>query len=55
MFLLTSIGIKRVALVIISLHSNKTVTNIGVGTREYGIAVIGLTMLFVIGIWKTLR
>lgn len=45
----------RVVLVMISLHSNRRVTKIEVGTREQGITVIGLTMLFVVGIWKTLE
>ena len=30
----------------VSLYSNKTVTKTEVGTRNWGIAVTGLTMLF---------
>jgi hypothetical protein len=46
----------RVALVMVSLHSNKTLTKTEVGTRAWGIAVIGLTMLLFggtlpLGLW----
>ena len=34
----------RVALVMVSVHSSKTLTKTEVGTRDWGIAVIGLTM-----------
>jgi hypothetical protein len=35
----------RLALVMVSVHSSKTLTKTEVGTRDWGIAVIGLTML----------
>jgi hypothetical protein len=39
----------RVALVVVSLHSNGTVTKAELSAREQGINV-----LFVVGTWKTL-
>lgn len=38
-------------------HSSKTLMNTEVGTRDYGIAMIGLTMLFFgrVCIWKTVE
>ena len=48
----------RLALVMVSVHSSKTVTltNIEVGTREWGVAMIALTMLlfermWIFGLW----
>ena len=43
-----------------SLHSNKNLTKTEVGTRDWGIAVIGLTMLLfgvigTLGLWKGCR
>jgi hypothetical protein len=35
----------RVALVMVSLHSNRTVTKTAFGSRDWGTAVTGLTML----------
>ena len=35
----------RVALVMVSVHSSKTLIKTKVGTRDWGIAVISLTML----------
>jgi hypothetical protein len=40
----------RAAIVIVSLHRNKTVPKKEVG---WGISLIGFTMLFVGGIWKS--
>jgi len=40
----------RVAMVMVSLHSNTTQTKTGIGTRDWCIAVIGLTMLLFGGI-----
>jgi len=37
----------RVALLVVSLHSNRTVTKMEVGTRDWGVAVAGLAMLLV--------
>ncbi|KAL6043466.1 hypothetical protein STEG23_020950, partial [Scotinomys teguina] len=45
---------KRVAMVMVSLHNNRTMTKTEVGTGDWGIAVIGLTVLLFGGIW-TLR
>ena len=44
----------RVAMVMVSLHSNRIFTKTKVGTRDGDIAVTDMTMLFVRGIWKTL-
>ena len=44
----------RVAKVMVTLYSAITLRKTGVGPREQGIAVAGLTMLFLIGIWKSL-
>ena len=46
----------RLALVMVSVHSSKTLTKTEVGTRHWGIAVIGLTMLlfermWILGLW----
>ena len=41
----------RVALVMVSLHSNETVTKTEVGTRDWGIAETGLAMLLFGGMW----
>jgi hypothetical protein len=35
----------RLALVMVSVHSSKTLTNREIGTSDWGIDVIGLTML----------
>jgi hypothetical protein len=35
----------------VSVHSSKTLTKTGVGTRNWGIAVIGLVMLLFTGMW----
>lgn len=35
----------RVAMFMVSLHSREILTNILVGTRDWGIALIGLTVL----------
>ena len=35
----------------ISLYSNKTLTKTEVGTRKWGIAVMGLNMLLFGGVW----
>lgn len=35
----------------VSLHSNETLTKTEVGTKDLGIAVIGLIMLLFEGIW----
>ena len=46
----------RLALVMVSVHSSKTLTKREVGTRDWGIAVIGLTMflferMWILGLW----
>ena len=41
----------RVALVMVSHHSNKTQTKTEVGTRDCGIALVGLTMILFGGMW----
>ena len=46
----------RLALVMVSVHSSKALTKTKVGTRDGGIAVIGLTMLlfermWILGLW----
>ena len=46
-----------IALLMVFLHSSKTLTKIEVGTRDSGIAVIGLTVLlfgrmWICGVWK---
>ena len=46
----------RVALVMVSLHSNKTQTKTEVSTKDWSIPMIGLTMLlfgrmWVLGLW----
>ena len=41
----------RLALVMVSVHSSKTLTKTEVGTRDWGIAVIGLTMLLFERMW----
>jgi hypothetical protein len=46
----------RLALVIVSVHSSKTLNKTEVGTRDWGIAVKGLTMLlfermWILGLW----
>ena len=35
----------------VSLHNSKTLTNTEVGTRDWGIAMIGLTMLLFERMW----
>jgi hypothetical protein len=40
-----------VVVVTMSRHSNKTQTKTKVGTRNWGIAVVGLTMLLLRGMW----
>lgn len=44
----------RIIMVIVSLHNNRTLTKTEVGARECGIAMMGLTILLVGRIWKTL-
>ena len=46
----------RVALAMVFVHSSKTLTKTQVGARDWGIAVIGLTMLlfgrmWILGLW----
>jgi hypothetical protein len=46
----------RLTLVMVSVHSSKTLTKTKVGTRDWGIAVIGLTMFlfertWILGLW----
>ena len=41
----------RVALVMVSLQSNRTVTKTEVGTREWGVVVSDLTLLLADGMW----
>ena len=42
----------RLSLVMVSVHGSKTLTKTEVDTRDWGIAVIGLTMLlFESGFW----
>jgi hypothetical protein len=46
----------RLALVMVSVHSSKTLTKTEVGTRDWGIAVVGLNMLlfermWILGLW----
>jgi hypothetical protein len=41
----------RLALVMVSVHSSKTLTKTETGTRDWGIPVIGLTMLLFERIW----
>jgi hypothetical protein len=43
------------ALVMLSLHRNKTVTMAEVSTREQGIAVTGLALILFIGDFRTLN
>jgi hypothetical protein len=42
----------KLALVMVSVHSSKTLTKTEIGTRDWGIAVIGLTMLLFGRIWN---
>ena len=39
-------------MVLVTFHSNEKVTMIEDGTRDYGIAVTGLTMLFIGKMWN---
>jgi hypothetical protein len=39
---------------VLSLQSNRKVTRTELGTREGAIVVIGLTMLFLRGLWNSL-
>jgi hypothetical protein len=41
----------RVAMVTVSVHNSKTLTKTEFGTREWGISVIGLTMLLSGRMW----
>lgn len=41
----------RVALVVASLHSNRTITKTDFGTIDWDISVTGLTMLLVGEMW----
>jgi hypothetical protein len=41
----------RLALVMVSVHSSKILANTEVGTRDWGIAVIGLTTLLFERMW----
>jgi hypothetical protein len=46
----------RLALVIVSIHSSKTLMETEVGTKDKGITVIGLTMhlfgrMWILGLW----
>jgi hypothetical protein len=41
----------RIVLVMVSLHSNEILTKTEVGTRDWDIAVIGLTMLLFERMW----
>jgi hypothetical protein len=46
----------RLAMLLVSLYRNRTLTKTEIDTREWGIAVIGLTMLLVgrsgtLGLW----
>jgi hypothetical protein len=41
----------RVIVVMVSLHNNKTLTKAEIGTMDWSIAVIGLTMLLFRGMW----
>ena len=41
----------KLALVMVSGYSNKTLTKIKVGTRDWGVAVIGLTILLFGRMW----
>ena len=52
-----NVDLVKIALVMMSVHSSKTMTKMGVGTRYWGIYVIGLTMLLfrgmrIWGLWK---
>jgi hypothetical protein len=46
---------KRVTLVMVSLHSNKTLTKTEVCTRDCGIAVICMNILLFGGMWKAMK
>ena len=42
-----SAPIKRIAIVVVSLYKNRTLTNTEVGTKDWGIAVIVLTVILI--------
>lgn len=49
------ISLLILALVLVSLHSNRRVAKTEISTRDWVITVTGLIMLFVGRLWKILR